>query len=191
MLKISFHDRFGRGEQKYLGTVEQGKEDFPLLDATIKASPDGETILFDISGFELFGYSYAKQTIRKVLLKAKAGQYGNRYFLVYARSEFETDDLSDALSQKKVAMLCSSSKNLKLFYDRYFVIGELADVYRDTQNYIVQKVEVTSGQMQKALNLESVQTASKRISKLAEQRLVRWEAMPSRERNVLLCKRIE
>lgn len=191
MKTISFRKHFKVENQDYLGTVKQGENDFPKLDRMIKETATYETIVFDISGFELFGYSYSKQTIRKVLQMAKAGLYDHRFFLIYSPSIEYADEISSALTQLQLSMICSVSKSESTFYKSYFVIGDLNEIQKTTLDYIIQKKEVTSGQMQKDLNLESVQAASNRIRKLVDERLVKWEASPDRQRNVLTCRRIE
>jgi hypothetical protein len=145
MTIIKFFDHFRREGQGFLGTVQQGQEDFPKLDMLIRETRPDETILFDISGFDLFGYSYAKQTIRKVLQMAKAGIYDHRFFLVYAKNKDEADDLSSALQQMKLSTIGSTTQNPKTYYRKYFVLGELNEVQSATLDYVISKKEVTSG----------------------------------------------
>ena len=188
---ISFYDSFRREGLDYLGTVKQGTEDFPKLDKLIKETSSRETILFDISKFELFGYSYAKQTIRKVLQMSKAGLYDHRYFLAFTPTIDYAEELSNALTQLHLSMICSTSKNSKSFYKKYFVIGEINEAQKITLDYIIKKKEITSGIIKKTLIWNLYQFASNRIRKLVDDRLVRWEVSPERQRNVLNCRRIE
>lgn len=190
MTIIEFQN-FRRAGQNYLGTVDQGEEDFPLLEKMVKEIPNGSTILLDISGFEFFGYSYSKQTVRKILHHAKNGYYGKRYFLIYAKNEKYCDELAVALREAKLAMIVSSSKSSNTFYQKYFLIGELSEPHRATLEYIIRKGTVTSGQVKHDLKMESYQGASNRIKALARERLVRWEESPNRLRNVFDCKRID
>jgi hypothetical protein len=191
MILINFSQRFRRPRQNYLGTAEQGEEDFVVLEKLVKETPDGSSVVFDISRFELFGYSYCKQTLRRLLLNSISGFYGNRYFFVVAGSERECEESSVALRERKLAMIGSTSRSPRVFYEKYFVLGELGEPYKTTLDYIIKKRKVTSGQMQRDLQLGSVQAASNRIKKLAGARLVRWQASPTRPRNVLDCTRIE
>jgi len=182
---------FRRKKQDFLGTIEQGEEDFTKLENMILRTRENSTILFDISGYSLFAYSYSKQTIRRLLVNAKSGSYGNRYFLVYSQTIEYADELSAALREKKLAMICSTTMDGNKFYNSYFILGDISEPLRYTLDYIIKKREVTSGQLKKDMELESFQTASNRIRKLHEERLVRWEESPSRTRNVLDCSRIE
>jgi hypothetical protein len=192
MIIIKFSDfPFRRENQDFLGTIEQGEQDFPKLEKKILQSPESSPILFDISGYSLFAYSYSKQTIRRLLINAKSGSYGRRYFLVYSPNEEYSEELSAALREKKLAMICSTSKARKKYYDSYYILGELSEPLKYTLDYIIKKNKITSGQLKNELNLESYQTASNRIKKLNGERLVRWEESPSRVRNVLDCSRIE
>ncbi len=191
MFVVSFLKRFKRRGQNYLGTVVQGKEDFIVLDAIVRDTPSDVTILFDIRGFDLFGYSYSKQTVRRMLDRARIGEYGQRYFVIQAQDVDQAEELSSALEQKKMAMICSSSGDPKRYYEKHFVLGALDGVHLQTLEYVIKKRELTSGQLHKDLGLETIQAASNRISKLAKERLVRWEESPDRRRNVLQCKRIE
>lgn len=182
---------FKRKKQDFLGTIEQGEEDFTKLENMILRTRENSTILFDISGYSLFAYSYSKQTIRRLLINAKSGLYGGRYFLIYSPNEEYSDELSAALREKKLAMICSTSDAKNNYYDSYYILGELSEPLKFTLDYIIKKDKVTSGQLKNELNLESYQTASNRIKKLNGERLVRWEESPSRVRNVLDCSRID
>lgn len=186
---ISFRQEFRRKNQNYLGTTDQGIQDFQLLEGFVLAIPPPSTILLDISGFELFGYSYAKQTIRQLLRRAKSGEYGQRHFGLFIEERDSAEEVHAALSEAHMALLASTSRND--FYDEYFLLGELNEVMKRTLDYIVQQKEVTSGILQRDLKLESVQTASNRISKLSVERLVVWEPSETRTRNVLNCRRLD
>lgn len=186
---IRFQEHFKRKGQNYLGTVKQGQDDFPKLDHLIRKSK--ESVILDIKGFDFFGYSYAKQTIRKILQMSQAGLYDSRFFLICAESKEYAEEVSAALSQLKLTAICGLSTDKKHFYDNYFIVGDFNDIQKITLDYIIKKKVVTSGEMQKDLMLESVQAASNRIRKLVDSKLVRWEASPKRQRNVLHCQRIE
>lgn len=191
MLVLRFREQFARPGQNYLGTTQQGIEDFPKIEQFIKAQPDGTTIGFDIRGFDLFGYSYTKQTIRRAVMNAQNGFYGIRCLLLVTKSVDEADEVSGALAEKRLAMIASSVTDKRKFYDNYFIVGHANDVQKETLDYVIGKRNVTSGQLMKDLNLESVQAASNRIRKLADARLVIWEEQSGRARNVLNCRRIE
>jgi len=188
---IDFKKEFGRSGQNYLGTLEQGEEDFPKLERIIRKMPPDAVVVFDIRGLDLFGYSYSKQTIRRLLQMAKANILEDRFFLVQCSNKKESEELSSALSQLKMAMICSTASELSDFYKRWFIAGELSEPYFKSLEYVIKKKVVTSGQMQRDLDLDSVQTASGRIKKLAEERLVRWRPAADRVRNVFDCERVD
>lgn len=186
---INFSQEFRRKNQKYLGTTDQGIEDFLVLDRKVMQFPHRSTILLDISGFELFGYSYAKQTIRRMLRRAKSGEYGSRYFALLVDDKEGAEEVHAALAEDRLALLASTSPTS--FYDEYFLVGDLNEVMKKSLEYIIRKKEVTSGVLQRELSLESVQAASNRISRLAAERLVVWEPSENRTRNVLSCRRLD
>ena len=173
-----------------MGTSLQGEKDFPELDRLIRAFPGGSTIVFDIAGFDLFGYSYSKQTIRAALLLAKGDTYGSKYFLVRSPNRKYAEELSGALGEQRLAMLCSTSEDLSGFYDDYFVLGEINALERATLEYVIESKEATSSDVQRKFDI-TVQAASNRLSGLAAQRLVKWEDQPERKHNIRVCRRID
>ena len=102
---IGFKKEFGRPGQNYLGTLEQGEEDFPKLEKIVRKTPSHAVVVFDIRRLDLFGYSYSKQTIRRLLQMAKANILDDRFFLVQCSNQKEAGELSGALAQLKMAML--------------------------------------------------------------------------------------
>lgn len=189
-MNILKFEQFRRENQKFLGTSIQGEEDFPKFDRLIRGMPENSTILLDISGFELFGYSYSKQTVRAAMLLAKGNMYGDRFLAVKSPNKKYAEELSVALSEEKLAMLCTLAKNPSNFFEQYVVLGALSEPQRSTLDFVIKSKSVTSRDLQKEFDI-SISAASNRLNELAEARLVRWENLPDRQYNVRVCRRVE
>jgi hypothetical protein len=188
---ISFDKKFRKPGQKYLGTAVQGEEDYPKLEKFIKEFPDGQVVVFDISGFELFGYSYSKQTIRAAHLANKAGLFGSRFLLVKAPDKEYASELAGALTEESVVMICSYATGSGEFYNDYSLLGEINEVQRQTLDHIIKKKELISSDLMNDLKIQTISAASNRLSRLKDERLIRWEDSGVHKGNVFQCRRID
>lgn len=194
MLRFSFVEdiikqRKELKDRDWLGTIDEGKEHFLDIERYVQATKATDTILFDIDRLKLFGYSYAKQTIRRALQSAVQGDYDSRFFLVHAPNKKFCAELERALMEESLMMIASSRSGSD-FYDDYFLLGTVNPQVEDTLRIVLDTGEVKTNEIAKKLNV-SLQVASNRLKDLSNRRLVMRDKPTDRYGNIYLYRRIK
>jgi hypothetical protein len=119
-----------------LKDVEKGeKDDFPKLDAWLKAIRRNQPVIFDLNGLEYIGYSYAKQTIRRSLQKLFDGKYdASAIWLRYDGDDVKTklDGISYALFERGITCILENAAKSSYQLIGYLIYEEsMFDTVKD------------------------------------------------------------
>lgn len=155
----------------------QGEDHSLFLDQFIREQPNNSIIALDLRGLKYLGYSYAKATIRQVLLRRNAGEYcGRRLFLVADQGQQFLDGINAALSEKELFMLVSS--NLEHPTKACFFVGSIPDYVQSTFEVLRSHEPIPTGKLAHLIN-QSPQNTKKRLDRLHSMGLLRREKVPS------------
>lgn len=170
--QFDFYTRFGRPHLDI-----QGEEHYPIVNDFIQQLSTDAVVAFDLRGLEYFGYSYAKQTIRRVLRQRNQGEYAQRqFFLVSDQKDDFLDGLTAALREKSMFMLVSP--DMEHPFNKGTIVGEIPDYVKATFDVLCQKAPISTGSLAQVIG-QSPQNTKKRLDRLYEMGLLRREKIPS------------
>jgi len=150
-----------------LGTRSEGERARLDLIAALAALPPAGRLVVSLDGVEVLSGSFADEAIGKALQLLVAGAYGDRTMILRAPSADRTEDLSDKLEQRKLAMLC-------VIDGAWSIVGRLAAPLRETLARVIERGTVTGKDLAETLGIPA-NTCHNRIRRLVDLRLVRAE----------------
>lgn len=169
---LNFRDIYGLSRLD-----NQGEEHWPRLDMLIREQPGTSLVAFDLRGLEYLGYSYAKPTIRRVLLQRNKGEYGERrMFLVADQGPKFLDGIEAALREKELFMLVAPSLDRPV--EAGWLIGLIPDYVRATFDVLRSQAPIPTGKLAEAIG-QSPQNTKNRLDRLQNMGLLRREKIPS------------
>lgn len=155
----------------------QGEEHWLTVNNFINQLPADTVVALDLRGLGYFGYSYAKQTIRRVLRRRNEGKYAQRqFFLVSDQGEDFLDGLTAALREEGMFMLVSPNAINPLESGQ--IIGDIQDYIKATFDVICQKSPISTGNLGKIAG-QSPQNMKNRLDRLYAMGLLCREKIPS------------
>lgn len=146
--------------------TNQGDEDEHVVERKINATPTDAVVFFDLRGKEYVGYSYAKPTIRKQLIRRNNGEYGERRFVLVAPlSNDFLDGVSHALEEEKLLMYAVEDPDD--FGRAGSLVGAKSDALRETFTILLQRAPISTGDLATMLDT-TPQNAKNRIDRLVD-----------------------
>lgn len=173
----------------WLGTVAEGQDHFRDIDRFVQGTKTSETVTFDIRGLKLFGYSYAKQTIRRVVLSGMRSEYAMRNFLLVAQDYEICAEIDKALDEEKLIMIGSTMLG-KEFYSHHFVLGKVQPKMIELLDLVIEAREIMTSEIAKRLHI-TLQDASNWLKKMSDLRLITRGRPVDRSGHVYAYRRIE
>lgn len=163
-------------QDRYFLTRETGEEAYELLRDQLEAVPDGEPLVLRFPANQVMDASFADETIIRLGEELRDGRYGKRCLLLEGLTPDSITNIKAAieLDRTKVAFLVIE------FDEAWEVIGSLAASLRETLNLVAEHGPITAPDLAKILNV-AVNTASTRLKRLYDQRLIRREHEISEE----------
>lgn len=158
--------RFGRR----LGTRLEGEAARRiLLEALDDLPPDGQLVL-SLRGIDVLSGSFADEAIGKICQLLSSGLHGDRTLVVASPSADLVEDLSDKLTQRKLALLCrvGGAKGT------WRVLGRLARPLVDTLELLNERGSSTTKELADLLDIPA-NACHNRVRRLVRLRLVREE----------------
>ena len=158
--------RFGRR----LGTRSEGAAARREIVALLDALPDGGQLALSLHGVDVLSGSFADEAIGKTCQLLASGAHGNRSIIVTSPSADLTEDLSDKLAQRKLALLC----RVDGARPPWRVLGQLADPLVETLRLLMERKSATTKELADALGI-APNVCHNRIRHLVRLHLVREE----------------
>lgn len=156
------------------------EDDLGRLDEAVRDQPSGAVVALDLRQLEYLGYSFVKQTIRKILRRRNAGEYGERQIVLVAEPDPEfLDGTETALKEKKLfALVVPEPGVLRKDPQAGELLGAAPSYLEETFRTLRDLEEATTGQLARAID-QSVQNTNNRLKRLEEMGLVRREKVSS------------
>jgi hypothetical protein len=130
----------------------------------------------DLRDLRYLGYSYAKRTIRELLLRRNQGEYRDRrIFLIADRDPVFLEGLNDALVGKGLFMLATSTPDP---LTQPWLVGDVSPAIQETFEQLVRSGPVATGSLAKQLG-QSPQNTKNRLDRLYAMGLLQREKVTS------------
>lgn len=126
----------------------------------------GEVVALDFTGIGVIDYCCADEIVAKLVSRLLGGEYGDRYILLIGLNEYQRENIAVALERKDLAVLAQIESGKKE------VLGNLNNYLRKTLDLVVEKGNITAGELSKMLKLPA-NTSGTRLLNLHRKRLVR------------------
>lgn len=158
--------RFGRR----LGTRAEGVAARRALLAVLEnLAPDGQLVL-SLRDIDVLSGSFADEAIGKTCQLLTSGVYGERTVIVASPSVGLTEDLSDKLAQRKLAVLCRVDDADPVWR----LLGRLAAPLEETLFLLIERGTATTRELAEALRI-GANVCHNRMRRLVQLRLIREE----------------
>lgn len=156
------------------------ENDLNRLDRAVRDQPPGGVVVLNLRQLEYLGYSFVKQTIRKVLRRRNAGEYGERQIVLVAEMDPEfLDGTETALEEKKLfTLVVPEPGSLRQDPQAGELLGAAPSYLEETFRTLQELEEATTGELARAIN-QSVQNTNNRLKRLEEMGLARREKVAS------------
>ncbi len=156
----------GKGRQ-HLWTRQLGAETRRELEGDLARLQPGDVLVLDLSGVEVFDYSFAAELFGKLLL-ALPREHPGRFVLFECLTEYTRENLEKALETLGVAAIERNDGEVNL-------LGKVHPADRDTFRAVVDADEaLTAAELTDRLNV-SVTAMNERLSKLSALGVLRRE----------------
>lgn len=160
--------RFGRR----LGTRSEGVSARREIVSAIDRLPDGGQLVLSLHGVDVLSGSFADEAIGKTCQLLTSGAHGDRTMVIASPSADLTEDLSDKLAQRKLAILCRVDGSRP----PWRVLGQLARPLVETLELLMDRKSATTKELAEALEI-APNVCHNRIRHLVQLHLVREERM--------------
>lgn len=153
-------------------------EDFPKIEAAVESTAHNALVVFDLRDVEYLGYSYAKGTIRKLLMRRNRGELGERRLFLLGPTKYSfLEGTERALADQNCFMYMFESP--ADFARRGVLIGAKArgnhdrvgNVLEPTFHMLLTKRSVTTGEAATLLDT-TPQNMKNRFDRLVEMGIV-------------------
>ncbi len=161
--------RFGQR----LGTRSEGTSARREIVACLEQLPDGGQLTLSLRGVDVLSGSFADEAIGKTCQLLTSGAYGDRTMIIASPSADLTEDLSDKLAQRKLAVLCRVGTAAK---PSWRVLGQLAQPLVETLELLMDRKSATTKELAETLGI-APNVCHNRIRHLVQLHLVREERM--------------
>ncbi|MGD9676645.1 MAG: winged helix-turn-helix transcriptional regulator [Candidatus Bipolaricaulia bacterium] len=158
--------RFGRR----LGTRSEGASARREIVAALERLPDDGQLTLSLHGVDVVSGSFADEAIGKTCQLLTSGAYGNRTLIVTSPSADLTEDLSDKLAQRKLAVLC----HVEDAAPPWRVLGQLADPLVETLHLLMERKSATTKELAESLGI-AANACHNRVRHLVALHLIREE----------------
>jgi hypothetical protein len=156
--------------ERFFVTREHGERAYHLLRTHLQMIPEGQGLVLTFPAAQLIDASFADETIIRLGEEIIAGQFGNRCLLLEGLTE-------DSIKNIKVII---GFRHLKLAFlliepsGEWRYIGQLEPSLAEALELVARYGRLTAPELSELLNL-AVNTASNRLKRLYDRRLVRRE----------------
>ena len=150
-----------------VGTRLEGEAARKDLVKTVGSLPPEGQLTISLHGVDVLSGSFADEVIGKVYQDLVKGRHGERTIIIQTPSIELTDDLSNKLERRKLAMLC-------LVGEDWCLIGARTEALIETLGLIIQKKQTTAKELALELGLH-MNACVNRVARLAKLHLIRRE----------------
>jgi len=149
---------------------DKGGEAYPLLRALLEEIPEGQPLVLVFPANQLVDASFADESIVRLGRELVDGEFGQRCLLLEGLTEDSVHNIEAAihLQNLKLAFLAVESSG------EWRTIGHLEPSLQEVLEILARRDRLTTVELADLLNL-AVNTASNRLKRLYDQRLVRRE----------------
>ncbi len=158
-------DELGNGS-KDLVTRPSGQAIRERIEQDIEKEHDGSVIALDFSKIGVIDYSCADEIVAKLVSRLLAGEYGDKYLLLYGLNENQKENVEVAIERKDLAIVAGMLDGSRI------VLGNLNNYLKDTLDFIVKKKKATAKELSDAKKIEA-NTSGTRLLNLYKKRLVK------------------
>lgn len=154
-----------------LWTRDRAREIRKDLGDLLSKTDDGDTVVIDAAGVEVFDYSFANELFGKSLLNLSIENPG-RFLVVEGLTVYTRENLTKALESLNLAMLERKQQ-------KFEIIGKIHPAYRETfQTIVKSKQPISANAVKEKLEI-NLTAANERLSKLTSMGLIRREKATS------------
>ena len=126
----------------------------------------------DFSSIEFMDVSCADEVVVKVLARLEAGEYPDRFIILSHLDDQHRENIETALRVSKKAVIVKEESG-------WSILGELINSYREALSKVVEHGTITANELQRAMQYNTINEASTKLSYLYQRCLVARE--PHRE----------
>lgn len=155
---------------RFYATRENGERAYQVLTTRLRETPQGQALLLSFPADQLVDTSFADESIIRLGEELTTGKFGERGILLGGLTEDSIHNINAAvrLQGLKLGFLVVEPDG------RWRVIGHLQQSLQQTLELVASRGHLTAPELAERLNL-AVNTASNRLKRLYDQRLVRRE----------------
>jgi hypothetical protein len=157
--------RFGQR----LGTRLEGVEARRALTEALESLPRDGQLVISLRGVHVLSGSFADEAIGKTVQLLTSGIYEDRTLIATAPAAAVTEDLSDKLGQRRLALLCRIEEE-----GSWRLLGQIAAPLVETLFLLIELGSATAREMAERLEIPS-NVCHNRIRRLVSLRLMREE----------------
>lgn len=152
-----------------VGTREQGSKVRPEILHQLREIPEGETLILDFDGVQVFSGSFADEVVALPYQRLVNGEYGDRYIVIRSKEREVLEDLEAKLEKRELAILVIRN-------GEWEVIGPLAEHLNETLRVIVSRGEISTPELAEVLDI-SLTNCNNRVVVLERLRLIERKRM--------------
>jgi hypothetical protein len=156
--------------ERFFVTREKGAQAYALLKARLETIAEGQALVLDFPAAQLMDASFADESIVRLGEETMEWQFGARGLLLMGLTDDTVHNLQAVIQLRhlKLAFL------LVTMSGEWRVIGQLEASLHETLDIVARYRQLTAPQLTDLLGL-AINTASNRLKRLYDQRLVRRE----------------
>lgn len=157
-------------QESFFLTREKGEQAYPLLKAYLQDTPKGMPMLLAFPPDQVMDASFADESIIRLGEEIVSGGFGERCLLLRGLTDDSIVNIEAVISLRrlKLAFLAVESTN------SWKCIGQLEPSLRETLEIVAKRGSLTAPDLAKLTDL-AINSASNRLKRLYDQRLVRRE----------------
>ena len=156
--------------ERFFLTRENGEQAYPLLEARLHEVSEGQPLVLVFPLGQLMDSSFADETVVRLGEEITAGKFGERCILLEDLTADSIDNISAAISLRrlKLAFLAVGPSGA------WQLIGQLEPSLQETLEIVAKRSRLTAPKLADLKKL-AINSASNRLKRLYDQRLVRRE----------------
>lgn len=149
-----------------LVTRKSGQAIRDRVERDIAAEQNGAVVALDFSRIGIIDYSCADEIVAKLVSRALAGEYGERFISLIGLNDNQRENIEVALERKGLAAMAAMRDGKKI------ILGSLNNYLKETLNTIHHRGAISAKELSEILNLEA-NTSGTRLLNLLKKCLVK------------------
>jgi hypothetical protein len=157
-------------EERFFLTRENGEQAYPLLEAYLREISEGQPMILVFPPNQVMDSSFADETVIRLGEEIIAGEFGERCIILEGLTDDSITNTNAAISlgRLKLALLAVEHNGA------WQCIGQLEPSLRETLDIVAKRGRLTAPELSNLKKL-AVNSASNRLKRLYDQRLIRRE----------------